>query len=102
MNTMNGTGIGTSLVLIALGAVLAIAVDYQVTGIDINAVGVILIVIGIIGLLMSLLFLGGFGSRAAPVSHMDGPAVESHTTREVVRDVPPVAEETTTRRVRRD
>jgi Domain of unknown function (DUF6458) len=51
---------GTSLLLIAVGAVLAIAVNYQAQGLDINAVGVILMIVGGIGLLMSLLFLASF------------------------------------------
>jgi hypothetical protein len=102
---MNGTGIGTSLILIAVGAVLAIAVDYQVSGLDINAIGVILIVVGLIGLLMSLLFLGqldwfrrdGYGGGHAH----EGPATSTHT-REVIREVdPPVSETTTTRTTRR-
>ena len=51
---------GTSLVLIAVGAILAMAVDYQTAGIDINAIGVILMVVGVIGLVFSLLFLASF------------------------------------------
>ena len=51
---------GTSLMLIAIGAILAIAVDYQVRGFDINAVGVILMIVGIIGMLFSSLFLASY------------------------------------------
>jgi hypothetical protein len=51
---------GTSLLLIAVGAILAFAVDYSVTGVDINVIGTILIVVGIIGLVFSLLFLASF------------------------------------------
>ncbi|MBI2766120.1 MAG: hypothetical protein HYX53_09445 [Chloroflexi bacterium] len=54
-------GIGISIFFIAVGAILAIAVDYTVTGIDVNAVGVILMVVGAIGLLFSLLFWSTFG-----------------------------------------
>ena len=61
-------GTGISLILIAVGAILAMAVDYQTSGVDINAVGVILIVVGVIGLVFSLLFLASFapfgGDRA--------------------------------------
>jgi hypothetical protein len=59
-------GVSVSLVLIAVGAVLTWAVSLQVTGVDLNAVGVILMVVGIVGLLLSLLFWsswGGFGIR---------------------------------------
>lgn len=57
MGTMSS---GTSLVLIAVGAILAWAVSYSVAGIDIRAVGAILIVVGTLGLLMSLLFWTSF------------------------------------------
>jgi Domain of unknown function (DUF6458) len=50
-------GIGTSLFLIALGAVLKFAVTASVSGISLATVGVILMVVGILGLLISLLFL---------------------------------------------
>ena len=50
-------GIGTSLFLIALGAILKFAVTASVGGIEIATVGVILMVVGVIGLLISLLFL---------------------------------------------
>jgi len=52
--------LGLSLFLIAVGAILAFAVNYTVTGIDINAVGYILMVVGFIGLLLSLLFWTSF------------------------------------------
>ena len=50
-------GIGTSLFLIALGAILKFAVTATVAGIEIATVGVILMVVGAIGLLISLLYL---------------------------------------------
>ena len=53
--------VGTSLMLIAIGAILAFAVDAQVSGLDINAVGAILMIVGIIGMAFSLLFLASFG-----------------------------------------
>ena len=48
--------IGTSLVLIAIGAILKYAVTADVSGIDIQTVGVILMLIGILGLILSLLY----------------------------------------------
>lgn len=51
-------GIGTSIFLIALGAILAFAVTTEVSGIEISTVGVILMVVGVIGLLLSLMILG--------------------------------------------
>ena len=57
-------GIGVSIFLLALGAILAFAVDVQANGIDINTVGVILMIVGAIGLATSFLFWDrmGFGS----------------------------------------
>jgi hypothetical protein len=56
-------GIGSSLFLIAVGAILYFAVDADVSGIEISTVGIILMVIGIIGLLISLFFLGTWRDR---------------------------------------
>ena len=64
---------GFSLLLIAAGAVLAFAVNYQVSGVDIQTIGAILMVVGIIGLVFSLLFLASF----APFGRRDG--VDSRT-----------------------
>lgn len=47
--------IGGSLVLIAVGAVLRWAVTYQVSGVNLHNVGDILLVVGIIGLVLSLI-----------------------------------------------
>jgi Domain of unknown function (DUF6458) len=57
-------GISLSILLVAVGAVLTWAVSAEVSGVDLTAVGVILMVVGIIGLLLSLVFWsswGGFG-----------------------------------------
>lgn len=48
---------GTSIFLIAVGAVLAFAVDVSVSGIDLDAVGVIMMIAGAIGVLVSLLWI---------------------------------------------
>ena len=50
-------GIGTSIFLIAVGAVLKFAVTATVAGISLATVGTILIVLGVIGLLISMVFL---------------------------------------------
>ena len=46
--------IGTSIILIGVGAVLAWAVTAEVAGIDLQTAGVILMVVGAIGLIVSL------------------------------------------------
>lgn len=48
--------IGTSLFLIAAGAILKFAVTASVSGIELATVGTILMVVGIIGLLIALLY----------------------------------------------
>jgi hypothetical protein len=63
-------GIGISLVLIAVGAILVWAVETSVSGIDIDAVGVILLVVGALGIVLSMIFWsswGGFHSRREEV-----------------------------------
>jgi len=49
-------GIGTSIFLIAVGAILKYAVNTEVSGIEISTIGVILMVVGVLGLLISLLY----------------------------------------------
>jgi len=66
-------GIGTSLFLIAVGAILYFAVNADVSGLEISTIGLILMVVGVIGLLISLFLLS---------SWRRGPAAE----RPVVRD----------------
>jgi hypothetical protein len=49
-------GIAPSLVLIAVGAILKWGVTAQVNGLDIGTVGIILLIIGIFGLVLSMVF----------------------------------------------
>ena len=54
----------TVLLLVAAGAILAFAVDATLEGVDLVAVGWILMVVGIVGFVLSLVFWaswGGFG-----------------------------------------
>jgi beta-lactamase regulating signal transducer with metallopeptidase domain len=50
-------GIGTSIFLIAIGAILKFAVTTSISGIELATVGVILMVVGVVGLLISLFYL---------------------------------------------
>ena len=50
-------GIGTSLFLIAVGAILYFAVNADISGLEISTVGIILMVVGVVGLLISLFLL---------------------------------------------
>lgn len=54
-------GIGTSLVVVAAGAILIWAVDVTVSGIDLTTVGWILLVIGLVGTFLSLIFWTSWG-----------------------------------------
>jgi hypothetical protein len=51
-------GIGVSVFLLAIGAILAFAVDLSVSGLDLATVGVILMIVGAIGLVTSMLVFG--------------------------------------------
>lgn len=61
--------IGTSLLLIAVGAVLKYAVTAHVSGVDIQTVGVILMLVGILGLILSLLYTFVWSDRARNRNH---------------------------------
>lgn len=49
-------GIGVSLFLFALGAVLAWAIEVEAEGINLELVGVILMIVGAVGFVLSMLF----------------------------------------------
>jgi Flp pilus assembly protein protease CpaA len=51
--------VGASLFTIAVGAILAFAVDAEVAGIEIETVGVILLVVGVVGLVLGLVLYSG-------------------------------------------
>jgi hypothetical protein len=63
-------GIGTSLFLIAVGAILYFAVSASISGLSIATVGLILMIIGIIGLLISLFLISSWrrGPADRPVT----------------------------------
>jgi hypothetical protein len=76
-------GTGFSIFLIALGAVLTFAVDATVSGLDLDVVGIILMIAGAIGVLMSLMWID---RATSPRRHT---VVEEHTaapTRRVVEE----------------
>ncbi len=73
-------GIGASLFLIAVGAILAWAVDASLSGIDLNMIGIILMIVGVLGLLLSLLFWSSF----APFRRSTDATVVREREREVL------------------
>ena len=60
-------GIGTSIFLIAVGAILKFAVTEDVSGIDLGTVGIILMVCGALGLALFLLVFNGPRRGERPV-----------------------------------
>ena len=66
--------IGTSIVLIAAGAILKYAITAHVSGVDIQTVGTILMIVGILGLILSLIYTFAWSERArARRDYYDGP-----------------------------
>ncbi len=68
-------GIGTSLLLIAVGAILRFAVTATTSSVNIHTVGLILIIVGAVGLLISLFWVLAWSERrrATAVAPPDEP-----------------------------
>jgi hypothetical protein len=49
-------GFGIGLILVAVGAILAWAVQVDTSGVNVNTVGYILLIVGLVGTLLSLAF----------------------------------------------
>ena len=56
-------GIGLSVLLAAIGAILIWAVNATVAGIEVTTIGWILLIAGIAGALLSLVFWSSMGAR---------------------------------------
>jgi hypothetical protein len=73
-------GIGVSAILIAAGAIMAFAIEVEsAEGVNINTIGIILMVVGVLGLVVTLAV---FGPRRRDV--VDGDTVVETRRREVV------------------
>jgi hypothetical protein len=70
----------TSLILIAFGAILAFAVSFDLVGVNIRTVGAILIVVGGIGLAISVATLAGYAPWGTRSSQDSPPATIPPTT----------------------
>ena len=66
-------GIGTSIFLLALGAILKFAVHTSVSGISLQTVGVILMIACILGITLSLVFMNAASRRRRDVVVDDRP-----------------------------
>ncbi|MEX2658483.1 MAG: DUF6458 family protein [Acidimicrobiales bacterium] len=56
-------GIGVSVFLLAVGAILAFAIEVTTEGVNLNTIGIILMIVGAIGLLVSLVFVSSLTGR---------------------------------------
>lgn len=80
-------GVATSIVLFAIGAILRFATTVHSSDFNIQTIGVILMIVGVVGFIVSLLFWaswGGFGggsrsrARRTVYRQPDGAIVEEH------------------------
>jgi hypothetical protein len=67
-------GFGTSIFLIAVGAILRYAVEVDAEGINLHTVGVILMIVGAIGAVFSLIFWSSWGGFHRRETVSDGGA----------------------------
>jgi len=54
-------GVGTSIVLIAAGAILRFAVSVTTTGFNLHSIGLILMIVGALALVLSIFFWSSWG-----------------------------------------
>jgi hypothetical protein len=69
-------GLGVSLLLIAVGAILVWGLQSDIAGISEDAIGVILMIVGAVGLILSMMFWsswGGVGGRRRSTYVEEGP-----------------------------
>lgn len=86
---------GISLFFLAVGAILTFAIDTNVSGVDIDTIGVILMVIGLLGMLFSLVLWDSWTPR-----RHDDDVVLDHRRDVVIDDEVPLRR-TVSRRVYR-
>lgn len=84
-------GLGASLVLVAAGAILVWGITDEPSGLDLDAIGIILIVIGIVGFVLSMLMWRswwgpGYFTRS---SYVEGAAPAARRTTYVEEEPPP-------------
>ena len=66
--------IGTGIVLFVIGAILVYAINIDVTGVDLNMIGFILMGAGAIIFVLGLIFMAR--RRSAARSELDQPVIE--------------------------
>lgn len=78
-------GIGVGIFLIVVGAVLAFAVDASFSGLDIAALGFILMIAGALGIALDLMLFGP-RRRASVTTYADPVPAARRTTRTTTTD----------------
>lgn len=80
--------LGTSIFLLALGGILTFAVTFTVSGIDLQTVGVILMIVGALGIVLEFALFRPRLRRTVATTRRDGaPGTSTTTTSESTRDV---------------
>ena len=72
-------GIAVSILLIAVGAVLTWGVTAEAEGLDVNAIGVILMIVGLLGLVISMIFWSSWGGFRRRAAYVEGGPVRTTT-----------------------
>jgi uncharacterized membrane protein len=65
-------GLGGSLILIAVGAILRWAITATTSGVNIHTVGLILLIVGGIGFVISLAWMAFYADRSTRAEYSDG------------------------------
>jgi hypothetical protein len=65
-------GISVSILLIAVGAILTWGVTADAEGLDVNAIGVILLIVGLLGLVVSMIFWSSWGGLQRRTAYVEG------------------------------
>ena len=71
--------IGSSIFLVVVGAILYFATNFTVSGVDIDLIGVILMVAGVVGLLLSLLVMNRRTKSSVTVDDGRGPVTRTES-----------------------
>jgi Domain of unknown function (DUF6458) len=74
--------LGTAIVLLALGAILAFAVTLEVSGVDLRVVGWILMIVGALGVVLELAVWGPRSRRRVTTDYDAPPGARRTTTDE--------------------
>jgi len=67
-------GIAVSILLIAVGAVLTWGVTAEAEGLNVNNIGVILLIVGLLGLVISMIFWSSWGGFHRRATYVEGGA----------------------------